>query len=104
MLKKGGGLPRWHSGKESTLPVQVMPEVWVWSLVWEDALEEDGNPLQDFYWENLWTEESMGSQRVRHDSNWAHTCWKVSEITSCLLFVLIGKICVWVKILFYFSF
>ena len=29
----------------------------------------NGNPPQDFYWENLWTEESMGSQRVRHDSN-----------------------------------
>ena len=50
----------------------AMRETWVWSLGWEDPLEE-ATPVS-LPWESPWIEEpgglqSMGSQRVRH--NWA---------------------------------
>ena len=35
-------LPQWQ---RICLPMQEMPETWVWSLGWEDPLEK-GNPLQ----------------------------------------------------------
>ena len=48
-------------------------ETWVWSLGWEDPLEEGMQPTPVFLpGESLWTKEPvwlqfMGSQRVRHD-------------------------------------
>ena len=54
--------------------------MWVWSLRWEDPLEEGmGTHSSILAWRIPWTEEpgglqSMGSQRVRHDwSNLACT-------------------------------
>ena len=49
---------------------------WVWSLGWEDPLEEEMATRSSFLaWKIPWTEESgwlqtMGSQKVGHD--WAH--------------------------------
>ena len=56
-------------------------ETWVWSLGWEDCLEEVEQPTLVFLpWESPWTEEpgglqSMGLQRVGHDwvTKHAHT-------------------------------
>ena len=51
----------------------AMQETWVWSLVWEDPLEEGmATHSSILVWRIPWTEEpgglpSMGSQRVRHD-------------------------------------
>ena len=51
----------------------AMQETWVWSLGWEDPLEEDMAPSPVFLpGESLWTEEPGGLQsivlqRVRHD-------------------------------------
>ena len=53
----------------------AMQETWVWSLGWEDPLEEDKATHSSILaWRISWTEDpgglqSMGSQRVRH--NWA---------------------------------
>ena len=65
------GLPWRLSRKESALPVQ---EMWVWSLGQEDPLEDEMATYSSILaWEIPWTEESgglqsMGLQRVRHDS------------------------------------
>ena len=56
--------------------MQKRPELWVWSLGWEDPLEEGmATHSSILAWRIPWTEEpgglqSMGSQRVRHD--WAY--------------------------------
>jgi len=73
------GLSRWFSGKISALPMQ---ETKIWSLGWEDPLEEEMTTHSSILgWKILWTEEhgrlqSMESQRIRH--NWVtehiHTC------------------------------
>ena len=53
--------------------LSAMQETWVWSLAWEDPLEEGNhNPLHYLSWRIPWTEEpsgvqSIGSQTVRHD-------------------------------------
>ena len=52
----------------------TMRETWVRSLGWEDPLEEEmATHSSTLAWKTLWTEEpgrlqSMGSQRVGHDS------------------------------------
>ena len=58
------------------LPTMQEPqETWVWSLGWEDPLEEGmATHSSIFAWRIPWTEEpggleSIGSQRVRH--NWS---------------------------------
>ena len=57
-----GGL----AGKESP----AMWETWVWSLGWEDPLEK-GNTTHSsiLAWRIPWTIQSMGCQRVEHDSS-----------------------------------
>ena len=51
----------------------AMLETWVWSLAWEDPLEEGmATHSSILAWRIPWTEEpgglqSMRSQRVRHD-------------------------------------
>ena len=53
-----------------------MQETWVWSLSWEDPLEEKmATHYSILAWKIPWTEElgrlqSTGSQRVRHDWAW----------------------------------
>ena len=70
-------LPWWLSGKESACQIQELLETWVWSLGWEEDLEEEMTTLPSILaWRIPRTEEpgglqSMGSQRLRHD--WAHT-------------------------------
>ena len=61
----------------------VMQETWVWSLGWEDPLEE-GMAIHSsiLAWRIPWTEEpgglqSMGSQRVGHD-------WVTKHSTACI--------------------
>ena len=73
-------LPRWHSGKESTCQLQA---TWVWSLGWEDPLEEEiATHSSILVWRIPWTEEpgslqSMGSQIQTWLSDWAHIyLWK----------------------------
>ena len=57
------------------LPMQEIQEMQVWSLGWEDSLEEEMTTHSSILaWRTPWTEEpgglqSMGSQRVGHD--WA---------------------------------
>ena len=57
--------------------MQETQETWVWSLGWEDPLEEEmATHSSILAWEIPWTEQpgglqSMGLQRVGHD--WAHT-------------------------------
>ena len=62
---------QWLSGKESTA-LQETQETRVWSLGWEDLLEEMATHSSTLAWRIPWTEEpgglqSMGSLRVRHD-------------------------------------
>ena len=48
----------------------AMGETWIRSLVWEDPLEKGTATRSSILaWGILWTVESFGSQRVRHD--WA---------------------------------
>ena len=72
------GLPRYHSGKESACWYRRC-EMQVWSLGWEDPLEEELATLSSILaWEVPWTEEPgglppMGSQKSRTQlSSWAH--------------------------------
>ena len=73
--------PGGSDGKEST----CMQETRVWSLSWEDPLEEGMATCSCiFAWKILWKEEpgrlqSMGSQTVGHD-------WVTNTHTSALLF------------------
>ena len=52
--------------------MQEMKEMWVWSLAWEDPLEEEMATHSSIpAWKILWTEESggllsMGLQTVGH--------------------------------------
>ena len=76
------GFPQWCSGKDPPATQQTQ-ETWVWSLGWEDPLEEDlATHSSILAWKIPWTEEpsrgahvtlwSMRLQKVRHDwSNWA---------------------------------
>ena len=64
----------WHtpgafpgSSADKTLP--AMQETWVQSLSWEDPLEKGKTAHSNILaWRIPWTIESIGSQRVRHDS------------------------------------
>jgi len=51
------GVPQWLSGKE--LPaMQDMQETWVWSLCWEDPMEEGMTTYSSILvWRVPWTEE-----------------------------------------------
>ena len=47
-----------------------MQETWVQFLGWEDTLEKEMATHSNILaWEIPWAEESMGSQRVGHDSS-----------------------------------
>ena len=71
--------------KITLLPLQEMQETWVWSLGWEDPLEEEmATHSRILAWKVLWTEEpgrlqSMGFQRLGHD--WAHTTTQTRQET-----------------------
>ena len=65
-------IPWWLSDKRTCLQMQEMQEMWVWSLGWEDPLEEEMATHSRI----PWTEEPgglqpTGSQRSGHD--WTHT-------------------------------
>ena len=61
---------------KNPLAMQETQEIWVWSLGWEDPLEEEmATHSSILAWKILQTEDigglqSIGSQRVGH--NWAH--------------------------------
>ena len=65
--------PGGASGKEPACQFRRHKETWVGSLDWEDPLEEGmASHFSILAWRIPWTEEpggqeSMGSQRVRHD-------------------------------------
>ena len=69
-------------------------EMWVWSLDWEDPLEEEMATHSNILaWEIPWTEEpvrlqSTGSQRVGH--NWVHTT--TTKVFQILFSVVLEKI------------
>ena len=62
-----------------------MQETWVWSLGWEDPLEEDMATHSSIpVWRIPWAEEpgglqSMGSKRVGQDWATNHNYWKELE-------------------------
>ena len=68
------GFPRWLSGRVH-LSILETQETWVWSLGWEDPLEEEMTAHSNILAIRIsWTEEPgrlqfIGSQRVVHD--WA---------------------------------
>ena len=67
-------VPQWW---RFPLPMQEAQEMQIQSLCREDALEKEmATHSRIRAWKIPWTEEpsglqSMGSQRVRHNSNWA---------------------------------
>ena len=75
-LRSGLGFPGGSAAKNLPAPEELQ-ETWVWSLGWEDPLEE-GMAIHSsiFGWRIPWTEEpggpqSTGSQKAGHD--WATT-------------------------------
>ena len=68
-----------------------MWETWVQSLGWEDPLEKEmATHSSTLAWKIPWTEEpgkpqSMGLQRVRHDSNFTFYPVDVSHSQVCFL-------------------
>ena len=51
-----------------------MRETWVWSLGWEDPLEKGKATHSSILaWRILWTVQSVGSQRVRHEFSLPHS-------------------------------
>ena len=73
------GFPGGASGKEPGCFFR-RHEMWVWSLGWEDSLEEGTTTYSSVLaWripcsEELGRLQSIGLKRVRHDqSNWAHS-------------------------------
>ena len=64
----------------------AMQEIWVWSLGWEDPLEEGmAHRPSILFWRIPWTEEpgglqSMRSQRVGHDWKTEHTNAHISGV------------------------
>ena len=46
----------------------IMQEIWVRYLVWKDPLKKEmATHSSTLAWKIPWMEESMGSQRVKHD-------------------------------------
>ena len=72
----------------------AMQETWVWSLGWEDPLEEDKATHSSILaWRISWTEDpgglqSLGPQRVRHNywetEHTLHVFLRWSNYISCL--------------------
>ena len=80
----------WHLGNPGAFLVAQlvknlpeMQETWVWSLGWENPLE-NGMAIYSSIraWRIPWTVQSMGSQRVRH--NW-------TTFTSPHFYEIVGK-------------
>ena len=82
------GFPSGSSGKEFCLPVKQTQDTWVRSLGWEDPLEKEmATHSSNLSWRIPRTEEpggqqSMGSQRVRHDRATEHTHTAKGWLTS----------------------
>ena len=78
------GLPRWHSGKESAMPVQETQEIQVPALGLENPLEKGmAYPLQYSRLENpmdkgAWRATVHGLQRVGH--NWCNLAGTHTEM------------------------
>ena len=79
------GYLRCLSGKESSCQCKETQEMWVWSLGWEDPLEEEMAPHSSILaWEIPWTEEPGGLQStgllgVRHDNTHAQVSKSKSD-------------------------
>ena len=64
------GLPRWHSRQRTYPPMQEMQETQVWSLGWEDPLQ-NGNTPQD---------SCLGTPRYR--GAWKAAGHRVAELDT----------------------
>ena len=88
------GYLRCLSGKESSCQCKETQEMWVWSLGWEDPLEEEMAPHSSILaWEIPWTEEpgglqSTGWQRVGHS-------WATNSFQDCYWMELETMACPW---------
>ena len=61
LTKLRGGFLGGASGKRTHLPMQEIQETWVWSLGWEDPLEESlATHSSIFAWRIPWTEKPDG--------------------------------------------
>ena len=90
IMSKGFSGVKGFSGKESACQFKKMQEMWVWSLGWEDPLEEEmAIHSSILVWRIPWTEEpggySLWRRRVRYD--WA-TRIRFSLWSSLSLFYL----------------
>jgi len=66
------GFPGGPSGKEPTcMLIQEMQKMWVWSLCWEDPLEEGMATHSSIAWRIPWTEKPGGLQlqKLGHDQS-----------------------------------
>ena len=76
--------------------MQEMQEMWVWSLDWEDPLEEEmATHSSILAWKIPWTEEpwglqSMGSQRLGHVWAIEHSTHTVNLCSDSVLEALLG--------------
>ena len=62
----------------------AMRETWVWSLNWEDLLEKGKATHSSILaWRIPWTVQSMGSQRVGHDSV-SEVNWTKNNVAHCV--------------------
>ena len=83
------GLPKWLSGKESACQWQETQETWVWSLVWEDPLEEMATYSNVLAWEIPWIEEPDGLQSMGLQKKAGHD-W-VTKHQQCVFYHLDRK-------------
>ena len=76
----------------------AMQETWVRSLCEADPLEEEmATHSSILTWKIPWTEnsgrlQSIGSQRVRHDSNWAHSSLELPRQYEKLIYYLMWNL------------
>ena len=85
------GFPAGASGKKTHLPMKESQEPQIWSLGWEDSLEEEMTPHSSILaWVTSWTEEPgwlqpIGLQRVGQDwSNLAACVIALSDSAASL--------------------
>ena len=66
-------------------------EMQIWSLTWEDCLEEEMTTHSNILdWKIPWTEEPgrlqfMGPQIIGHNWAYMHASWKLYSFAYCLL-------------------
>ena len=86
-MSRGSPVARWS---RICLPMQEPQEIWVWSLCWEDPLEEEKTTHSStLAWEILFSEEPGVHEITKNQtclSDWKHT-YSVSRTTANILLV-----------------